>query len=414
MYIVSDMFNGRPGRLIMPDDYATGATMALIVYTAGAGEHPGSPSLSTLDLLYKNGGALTVCRDGLLNNVIDPVTGKSYRMAVLALQGRSTIPAQPDELAVILKTLIFPQYNFDLNRVFKTGLSAGGKLTIDACGGVAGNLYAAGVEMSTPGFNIPDWKTNLKGRLLAMHGTSDGGQTPYSNSVSAVDTCNAAINKSAYLYSDNTGHDSWNIKYDPATKYKFPWLNQIPLSIYEWMLSVVSKPTELFTASGTAAGTGGTTPPPPMTATKAVPVVTIVNGAATLDSSTSVVNGGATGSSFSWSIAPAVSFEGGFGGGSNLAIKKATGFKPNTLYTISLQVSDKFGGNDTSAPIKITTDATGSGNNTGGVIVVPPVDPPVPPVTPVTVTAEFDIITTSHVKVTSDGKKEVTTTSEVK
>jgi hypothetical protein len=375
MKIIKQLFNGRPGILSLPDDYLTGDYMALLVYTAGAGEHPDNPSVSTVDLLYNNNGAITRARDGLLNAVLDPNTGKSYRFAVLALQGRSTIPAQPNEIMPILSQQIYPFYKIDLARQFKTGLSAGGKLTIDSIG-FAGNPFVAGVEMSTPGFLTPDWKSNLKAKLWAFHGTSDTNEpTDIAHSIDAVNQINAVHKGWAFFQPYAAGHGGWGVHYDPSTRYSLPGYAK-PLSIYEWMLSTVSEPAQLFTASGTEK-LPGTTPPPMATITKAVAKVNITGNVATLIASGSTLNGGS--GSFGWDVVPPAGaakpvFDGNRNdGGSDLADKTARGIVTGP-YKFTLTVWDKFGGKDTTT---ISVDGSGS-------MLPPVVDPPVvnPPVTP--------------------------------
>lgn len=431
MKIITQMFYGAPGRVILPDDYLTNpSAMVLLTYTAGAGQHPGNPQLGTpeknytdgtVDMLYDNNGALTRARDGLLNNIIDPETGKAYRFAVVALQGRSTIPAQPDTVFQTVNYLT-STFNIDKTRIFKTGLSAGGKLTIDCLGSAqTGSMFAAGVEMSTPQFITPDWSKNGHGKLLAFHGTADGGVTAYSNSVLAVDTYNAAKKGFAFLISIQGGnHGGWDANYDPANRWTIPGYSK-KLNIYEWCLMVVSKPTFLFTASGTEAGSGGTTPPTPVT-TKAIAVVTATNGTAICDSSKSTVNGGTDAAVSAWDFTPkgSVWFQGGSSSTGKLQPATALALKPNTAYTFKLTVYDKYGANDT-VSVSFTTDASGNGSaSSDGTTTTPPTTggggttPPTTggggttPTTP-TVVAEFDVTVTTktHIKAMSDGTEVV-------
>jgi hypothetical protein len=367
MKIIKDIYKGYPYLFILPDDYATGAPMGFECFDSGISEQKSDGTINQLDALYLNGSSLQLAKDGKLNNVINPVTGEVVRYCVLGMQsnGWAVDPVISLEFSLYLAT----QYNIDKSLTIKSGLSAGGGATWGMAATDKTNFFKVYVPMSGAGMDggsagkVNGWK-DFKGLVFAMHGDSDG-ICPISTSINYVNDINTANHGRAKLTTfKGVGHGPWSGWFDLAytetfDKYTINW-HQLPMVLK-------SNITFTFTAAGTTGTTGGTTPPPVST-TKAVPVVTIVKGTATLSANTSVLNGkdATSQAAFDWKITPGVAFATGDYGGADLGDRIATGFKANTAYVITLHVTDRYGGQN-SATLNITTDANGSygGTTTG-------------------------------------------------
>lgn len=353
MKIMRQLFNGYPGILIMPDDYLTGEPMALEVYDAGVGEQKSNGTLANVDLLYANGCSLAMARDGLLNNVADPITGKSCRYAVVALQGAGWA-VDPNVIETVVVDII-KTYKIDPALVMKTGLSAGGANTFLAIGINKTNLYKVAVPMSAAGITIElvnSWK-DCNTKVLAFHGTLDG-TCPIDNSIRYVDGINAAHPGNARLIKEAYGHEpaAWSKWF--SNSYIFD-VGGYKVNIHQLPLLFRSKPDLLFT----------TVINPPVMSLQAIGKISIVNGTGTFDPTAST--GAIT--AFRWDNNGSVTWDKGARDGGVPAIKNATGFLPNSNYVLTLTVWDKYGAKN-DMTYNILTDATASGNNTG--VVIPP------------------------------------------
>ncbi len=356
MKIIKQLFNGHAGIFILPDDYLTGEPLPLIVFDAGVGEQQGG-RLDTVDSLYNNGVPLALARDGKLNNVADPVTGKVYRFAVFGVQGNGwCVP--PVEIAAMVKQLFGDYPMLDKTCVFKTGLSAGGQNTWQAITDPTGSIYTAAVAMSTPQCSVGPV---LNCKIWAQHGTSDGGITDAQYDYNLVA-------KAKYGWAFYTGyaggHGGWSVQYDPNTRYTLPGYAK-PVNVYEFALMLRSNPSFIFTAAGVPGGATGTTPP--TMSTKANVTFTQVGNDVIFDLS------GSTGTFGGWDIKFDKSSVNAWGGKNLPTAQKLT--LANGVYVASVGVYDVAGGKDV-AQININVPAA--------VVNVPPVvtPPPVPPVTP--------------------------------
>lgn len=355
MKIIKQIFNGYPGILIMPDDYLIGEAMPLIVFDAGVGQQSqiGDDHMGNLDALYANGSPLALARDGKLNNIIDPITGKSYRFAVIGLQGNGWCPA-PSVIATVVKDLI-ASYKIDQLCILKTGLSAGGENTLEAIGGGDGSLYVAGVEMSTPYINTTfvNWKL-LRAKLWAFHGDIDGAPHDLPASQQPVNAINAIKPGYAHLTIYKGGHGPWDQFYIPTYTETF---GGIKMNIYQFALVCRSKPDFLFNTI---------TPPITNTTMTLSASINIVKGIATLDNTASTGNITA----FRWdvnypnNIRP--TWDNGQQDGGKVAVKISSGYLPNFTYVFDLSAWD-VAGNKAVAKFTVTTDANGNGS--AGVII---------------------------------------------
>jgi hypothetical protein len=133
-----------------------------------------------------------------------------------------------------------------------------------------------------------DWNRAI-GKVLAIHGANDGGITTYYNTVQLVSAVNAV--RPAYAYGAIIpvyGHDSslWALGYTPSTRapFTFAWDGITPTSkninIYEFWMACRNA-NFLFSTEIPP------TIPPTNDPLKAIAVISVVDKAVTLDSTTS-------------------------------------------------------------------------------------------------------------------------------
>jgi hypothetical protein len=371
--ISSDGTVKRAGILMLPEDYDSNSQLCkLLIFNHGSGES-GDGTLSTINALYSNGSPLYQVQQGALTTITSPLTGKPIRYAIFALQGinKWNVSAIDTMVAVQLLLTAFPKIS--PTGMFVTGLSSGGETAFEMVGGSNAGLFCGAFPLSCAP-SVSDSVVNWGGvvaKVWAMHGSTDVGSiTDKSNSVKAVNSINGAKKGYAYYSEFSGGHCCWAAEYAPTFKKVLPILvNNNPLTqainAYEFWAACLDS-TLSFTASGTDAGTGGTTNN--TVATKAIFTATANGNTITLDGSASVGNGGI--GSYIWNVSgpskPAWPSGRNDGGG-----QPGITTLPNMVngsYTVSLQVFDKVGGPGVSATQTVVVG--------GGVVTPPVVDAP--------------------------------------
>jgi len=221
--------------LHLPDDYdSTTHTYPLLLFFHGKGE-----AGTDLSRIYNSSGAggpaYFIAHNQWPSYFINPKDGKPYKFIVVSPQASSWSTRTawvPYILAYLVK-----HYRVDTNRIYLTGLSAGGQAVwgYAAHNGVVPNyLIAAFVPMSmaaTPGY--PDALMITRDSLHAW-GFGDpitdalGGWTQR-----GMDSINRYAPGYARFTAYSGGHCCWNRYYNPTYRET---INGKSINIYEWML----------------------------------------------------------------------------------------------------------------------------------------------------------------------------------
>jgi len=220
-----------PALLYLPDDYATTGTQQypLLVFLHGSGES--CPPQSSLYNSTGSGGVPYAIEHGQwpTTGFVNPKDGKTYKFIVVSPQsGCNSWSTAGDQLENIIKYLV-ATYRVDVNRIYGTGLSAGG-------GGVteyAAHLdaatetiltstrtykFAAMVPMSlatiTP---VQSWGTMIASDNVATWGFGDPNNDTYgANTMYLMNYINNATPGLARFSQFNTGHGPWEAYYNPT------------------------------------------------------------------------------------------------------------------------------------------------------------------------------------------------------
>lgn len=361
----------RAGMLILPDDYLTNPDLLpLVVFGHGVGE-VGDGTINTLNLLFNNGSPLYEASQGLLNGIVCPITGKTYRFAAFGLQGAKSDgwDVGSDGTIYALQQVIKAYPMIDTTNIGITGLSAGGETTVEILTGSKRTMFVCAVPMSPEQYDISKIDFTLPGpKVWQFHGDQDGGQTAYWNSQNLNNLLNAAKPGYAFLSTMvGEGHGPWAAQYATSYQEKLPVIingvkKSLPMNIYQFQLACHNS-TLLFTAAGDVAGSTNT--PPVNTPLKAVASINIVKGIGTFDPTASAGNATA----FWWTITPPAGAKNpwwtdGRNDGGIPAIKTLNGLTPGSwIFALTIQ----SGAGIATTPYTIIIDATNSGNNLGTV-----------------------------------------------
>lgn len=217
-----------PGWIYLPADYATTTkNYPVVFFYHGVGESGTNP----YQLLSQ--GLPNLIANGMRpDNITNPSDGKQYSFIVLSVQHWSWSPNPnwlPYEVAWLKKN-----YRIDTNRLYVTGLSAGGQSTYNAVVNTpsASHLIAAAVPMSpaTIGAYDPALVSTNNIETWFFSGSTDGSYT--ANATQYNTDCNVAYPGSSKLNIYPGGHCCWNNYYNTA--WRDPVTN---LSVWEWMLT---------------------------------------------------------------------------------------------------------------------------------------------------------------------------------
>lgn len=218
--------------LSLPDDYhTTTGNYPLIIFLHGLGEK-GS---SVTDLKRQiTQGLPKVIAGGAKMEAVNPVDGKLYKFIVLSPQHHAwTMTAE--QLEYMIKTL--PNtWRIDMDRIYITGLSAGGQGTIQAITYTQdlSNKIAAVVPMSPahPGeAPMKNFRFAKESRTAAWFfaGRDAGDNTYRLNSLRYNDSLNKYNPGGSKVTIHPGGHCCWADYYNPSYR-------ENGMNIYEWML----------------------------------------------------------------------------------------------------------------------------------------------------------------------------------
>ena len=180
-------------------------------------------------------------------------------------QGNSTTPAEYPAILVApqapngwfnghslhqLTQMLSTKYPVDRERIYVTGLSAGGKGTWDTLSH-SPELYAAGVPLSgvqfTPGI---DWLAEARIPIWAFHGLSDTtvGPSQSTNMVNGIIAAGGLPPR--YTKRENWGHSSWNQIYSESPGWTNYYDGSDPSDtderLYRWLFSQKNTAPETF------------------------------------------------------------------------------------------------------------------------------------------------------------------------
>jgi hypothetical protein len=216
-----------PGWLYLPADYATsGKNYPVVLFYHGSGEAGTNPNL------VLNNGIPRLIADGMRpDNIINPTDGQAYSFIVLSPQHWSWSPSPdwiPSELAWLKQN-----YRIDTNRIYVTGLSAGGQESFNAVtyNSDVSKLIAAAVPMSPAALGPYD--ITMVGTYHIKTWFLSGSTDPFTNNAQAYyNQCNGVYPNSSKLTVYAGGHCCWR------TYYNITWHDTITgLSIWEWLLT---------------------------------------------------------------------------------------------------------------------------------------------------------------------------------
>ncbi|PJJ76579.1 putative secreted protein (Por secretion system target) [Thermoflavifilum aggregans] len=231
-----NQYGSTEGALLhLPDDYAsTSHTYPLLVFFHGSGE-----SGTDLSKIYNSTGAggpaYFIAHNQWPSYFINPKDGMPYKFIVVSPQASSwstDFKAVPYILAFLVQ-----KYRVDTNRIYLTGLSAGGWTTwnYSAHYQVTPNFKAAAiVPMSmatTPSY--PDAYNIASDSIYAWGFGDPSGDLWGLKTEQGMDSINAYAPGHARFTSYHGGHCCWNNYYNPNYRET---INGKSMNIYEWML----------------------------------------------------------------------------------------------------------------------------------------------------------------------------------
>ncbi|MCL6524176.1 MAG: putative Ig domain-containing protein [Thermoflavifilum sp.] len=231
-----NQYGSTEGALLhLPDDYAsTTHAYPLIVFFHGTGE-----SGTDLSKIYNSSGAggpaYFIAHNQWPSYFINPRDGQPYKFIVVSPQASSwstDYKAVPFILAYLVK-----QYRIDTNRIYLTGLSAGGWTTWSYAAHyqvVPNYKPAAIVPMSmatVPGY--PDAYYMAQDSLYAWGFGDPNGDIWGLRTMQGMDSINAYAPGHARFTAYSGGHCCWNRYYNPTYREV---INGKSMNIYEWML----------------------------------------------------------------------------------------------------------------------------------------------------------------------------------
>jgi hypothetical protein len=253
----------RPALLYLPRDYrsttgshpsASGAHQSstgsypLLVFLHGSGEAGTDPSR-----IYNNaaagGPAYLIEHGGWPASFSNPADGRSFQFIVLSPQSDNGWSSSGDETDYMIRYMT-AHYRVDTNRIYLTGISAGGGGIIeyaahlnnkeDAPAGDNDHVRrwkAAAIVPLSAATNIPrqSWADLIVKDGIKVWGYGDPDKDTYGEfTMKGVSQVNHAKAGWGIFTPGNQGHGGWAGMYDPSFRQT---INGVSMNIYEWMLT---------------------------------------------------------------------------------------------------------------------------------------------------------------------------------
>lgn len=266
----------KPMWVQLPSGYTPGVKYPVIFFFHGSGESSGT---GATDATYQAGGYLnkiytstssggpTYPRENGWDGSAT-VGGTNYKFIIVSPQ--STSWSTPGDGVSVFIDYVKANYSVDTNRIYITGLSAGGQTVQEYMSGMLQNtsttstpisnmstLPAAAVPMSIAGYMSTAGQSN--GTVAdSVHAWGFGGNSDGlgENTVAWMDSLNVRkagiARKTLYV----GGHGGWNAFYDPSYTENIGGTN---MNIYQWMLQFSRAPSGSVAAPTVYAGTDITT-----------------------------------------------------------------------------------------------------------------------------------------------------------
>ena len=226
--------------LYKPNDYAiTTTNYPLLVFLHGKGEQGTCICPGDLPLIYNNSGAggpaYFIAQNQWPASFTNPADGQNYKFIVLSPQAENGWSTSGLSLEYVIKFMV-KNYRVDTNRIYVTGLSAGGEGLTDYTehnGFLPTYPLAAFVPMSAVNNPTHVLAANVVSDSARAWGFGDPLNDAHgANTKRLIDSLNWVQAAYARFTSYSGGHCCWNTFYNPA------WHDPITgLSIYEWMLT---------------------------------------------------------------------------------------------------------------------------------------------------------------------------------
>lgn len=234
-----------PAYLYKPDNYATATSTfyPIIIFLHGAGES--CPPLSNIYNNSSSGGPLYFIEHGQWpSSFVNPADGLSYKFLVAGPQSNcNSWSTDGNQLDFIIRNLV-ATYRVDVNRIYITGLSAGGDGIYRYMGHIANDagvipvpMYpaAAAVPMSEAGgFPAQSAMNQMNSDKVFEWGFGDPNNDTHGyNTQQLIAGLNLLTPGRGRFTSYGSGHCCWGTFYNPNYRET---VNGKSMNIYEWML----------------------------------------------------------------------------------------------------------------------------------------------------------------------------------
>ncbi|HRQ50984.1 MAG TPA: hypothetical protein PLR74_10640, partial [Agriterribacter sp.] len=231
-----------PGLMWLPDDYEDNPSREhpLIIFLHGAGQASGSRNNS----LLKAESLPKIIADGGWNGIAqDPDSLVYHKFIVAAPQAPEWSFSGADLGAII--NYCRTNYNVDDNRIYVTGLSAGGSGTISVGSSANGRNYVAAIvpvaaaDFSSPTQNTEfDYVMSNDIKMLVIVGNDDSWKTFCQQITDRYNSYSPSPSVAArrILMASPAGHNAntWNVCF--GTSFDASDTGDGPYNVYQWML----------------------------------------------------------------------------------------------------------------------------------------------------------------------------------